>query len=55
MELECPVFYKLVHLRLMAIHTKYWHVDSDIGVECPQCEKEFVAHKIFTRMIDSHA
>ena len=53
-KLECPVCYKLVQPRLMANHAKYWHVDSDIGVECPQCEKEFVAHKIFSHMIESH-
>ena len=42
-ELECPVCYKLIQPRLMANNAKYWPVDSEIGVECPQCEKEFVA------------
>ena len=53
-ELESPVCYKLIQPRLMANHAKYWNVDSDIGVECPQCEREFVAHKIFCHLIESH-
>ena len=29
-------------------------VPSDLGVECPQCESEFVATKIFSHLIESH-
>ena len=37
-QVECPVCYKLIQPRLMANHAKYFHVNSDLGVECPKCE-----------------
>ena len=37
-QVECPICYKLIQPRLMANHAKYFHVTSDLGVECPKCE-----------------
>ena len=53
-QLECPVCRKLVLPRLMANHAKYFHVDSELGVECPKCESEFLASRIFSHLVNSH-
>ena len=53
-QVECPVCYKLIQPRLMANHAKYFHVTSDLGVECPKCLCEFVASSIFSHLIESH-
>ena len=46
--------YKLIQPRLMANHAKYFHVSSDLGVECPKCQCKFVATKIFSHLLESH-
>ena len=53
-QLECIVCGKLIKPRLMANHAKYFHVDSDIGVECPKCGCEFIASEIFSHLVYSH-
>ena len=44
----------IVVVLTVANHAKYFHVTSDLGVECPKCESEFVATKIFSHLIESH-
>ena len=53
-QVECPICYKLIQPRLMANHAKYFHVTSDLGVECPKCQCEFIATKIFSHLMESH-
>ena len=53
-QVECPICYKLIQPRLMANHAKYFHVTSDLGVECPKCECNFVATEIFSHLLNSH-
>ena len=53
-QVECPVCYELIQPQLMANHAKYFHVNSEIGIECPMCECEFIATKILDHLLESH-
>ena len=53
-QVECPICDKLVEPRLMANHARYFHVDVNLGVECPKCQCDFIASKIFDHLIESH-
>ena len=51
----CPVCEKLVSPEITAGHTKYFRVDSKIGIECLRCNSEFVATGILSHLVKSHS